>query len=264
LYEAIPSGTDKKICSDYFDPLGTLAPSDLSTITNFGRFRALVNDLTNTKVGQSDFYFALTNKDSVQIFVQFDSSKPLLRSLSSNHICDEIWKDAGDKPIPYLTLKQVLPTQPTRGTVSYTSGTTPILINDPCTGGNPSKAPGLCLNSSSDMSVVIHHAVGYGEPLIYAIEPIDDQSVALCTGKEWDVSTAISAALTNGANYLGWVCLAARAVDNVGNFGISAPLRVCLDDGTNPHRCDNTPPPSCTDDCTPPPHFPNINVSHSM
>ena len=112
------------------------------------------------------------------------------------------------------------------------------------------------------MTTVIHHGVGSIEPVIYAIEPVNNALDVLCTGKEWDVATAISMATEDGKPRLGWVCLAARAVDRVGNPGISPPLRICLDDGTKPARCDQIPPPNCTDSCTPPAHFETRVVRH--
>jgi hypothetical protein len=55
------------------------------------------------------------------------------------------------------------------------------------------------------------------------------------------------------------VCLAARALDAVGNIGISRPLRVCYDDPLTAFvpacKSDDEPPPSCTDGCALPPAF---------
>ncbi len=267
LYEErAGTAADKKVCSDYFDPVGDDAPNDESTQVNFGRFRSIVYDTTNTKAGQTDFYFALTDQTSVQLFVQYDMSSPLLADDDGDGVCDEIWtgslphqKKPTDQPIPYLNLHPLVPNTVGAGDVTYSNNTdTPI--DAECTGGVESSAPKLCLDHTSDMSVVIHHAVGIKEPVIYAKDPLDS-SQQVCTGTEWEVSAAISK-VNEGNTYLGWVCLATRAVDTVGNVGISRPLRICLDDGTNPQRCDGVSPPSCTDNCTPPPAFPNMIVSH--
>ncbi len=249
----------KKQCSDYFDPVGEGAPSDLGTITNFGRFRALVYDLTNEKPGQTDFFYAGPNKDSVQLFVQYDNSSPLLADDDMDGVCDEIWtgspphqKKPTDKPIPFLGLKQLLPNMGLpRGGVSFHSAE--IDSNLGCMGGQQNSFPALCKDNSSDMSVVVHHDNGNTEPIIYAIQPSDSSTDLLCTGQPWDVSTAISTS-AGGTTTPGWVCLAARALDNVGNPGVSAPIRICLDDGTSSDGCKND-PPSCTDNCTPPPHL---------
>jgi hypothetical protein len=273
LYEATYS-LDKttKQCSDFFDPLGSKAPNDRETITNYGRFRALVYDTTNTKAGQSQFFFALADRKSVQIFFQYDSASPLLADTDGpmgkpDGICDEIWtgvfpyqKHPTDKPIPYLgPLSLVLPTSP-RGSVTYPNPKVDTPSDQPCTGGVESQATHLCLNGASDMTVVIHHGVGKDEPIIYALDPVDNTQNAVCTGTDSDVSAAISKG-NGGTAYLGWVCVAARAVDTVGNVGISRPLRICLDNGTDPHRCDGITPPTCTDNCTAPEHFNQI-VAH--
>ncbi|MEO6600218.1 MAG: hypothetical protein ABIQ16_10125, partial [Polyangiaceae bacterium] len=267
LYEVTVNSTppDTKQCSDYFDPVGTEAPNDLETITNFGNFRALVYDNTNTAAGQTTFYFAQTQHNSVQIFVQDDKNSPLLADEDKDGICDEIWtgtaphqKRPSDKPIPFIGLHLVAPTT-YRGAVTYTNPVN-IPLTGACTGGVASTAPKLCKDGSSDMSVVIRHGTSKDESVIYAIDPIDSTDSVLCTGQPWYVPTAITA--NGGAPYLGWVCIAARAVDTVGNVGISRPLRVCLDDLTDPHRCDNEAPPSCTDSCIPPSHFNQI-VKHN-
>lgn len=267
LYETQPGSTaDQKQCSDYFDPVGTDAPNDKQTIVNFGRFRAIVYDQTNSKAGQNDFFYALTDRNSVQVFVQQDNNAPFLTDTDGDHICDEIWtgtaphqKDPSDKPIPFDGMHLVAPTY--RGAVTYTNAVnTPLAAA--CTGGVQSTAPDICKDNGSDMSVVIHHGVGYDEPVIYAIDPNNNIDSATCVGQEWDVPTAITA--NGGTPQLGWACVVARAVDKVGNVGVSAPLRVCLDDGTQTHRCDTLPLPSCTDNCTAPPHFPNITVRHQL
>jgi hypothetical protein len=47
--------------------------------------------------------------------------------------------------------------------------------------------------------------------------------------------------------------VAARAEDNIENVGISAPLRLCFDDGDSGNgvpSCNTSEAPSCTDGCT--------------
>jgi hypothetical protein len=46
--------------------------------------------------------------------------------------------------------------------------------------------------------------------------------------------------------------VAARAVDNIGNVGVSEPIRLCFDDGDSsngPPNCAGE-PPSCLGNCT--------------
>jgi hypothetical protein len=269
VYE-VRSGTepDTMQCSDVFDPLGAFdgslpppptngSPNDLSTIVNFGRFRSLIWDLTNTKAGQSETYPAYVDRDSARIYVQTNTDSPLLADDDHDGICDEIWtgsiphqRKPTDKPLPFVKMIYLAPT----GGVSWGHAAPNVAE---CKAGNVETAARLCSSPGvSDMSVVIRHPTGAQqpfEPVIYAIEPDSNPLSLTCTGIQWEISSAIT--MAEGANKLGWVCIAARAMDTVGNVGISPPLRVCLDDGTNPDRCKGMPPPSCTDACTPPPHF---------
>ena len=245
---------DMPECSDSFDPVGSNAPSDLSTITNFGFFRAIVWDQANSKMGQQIFTYALTNRSSVRLYVQPDTTKPLLRHESGpGNVCNEIWtgsppeqKNPDDKPLQFVALSPLTPA----GAANF--GVSGDAI---CGSGTKTTAPKLCNGNSLDMSLVIHHSVVVQppEPVVYAFQPVtNDPSSPKCTGDQWDVSAAIT---SMGTTTLGWVCIAVRALDTVGNPGVSAPLRLCLDDGSNPDRCKNVPPPSCTDNCTAPPHF---------
>lgn len=252
-------------CSDVFDPVGIDAPNDKQTITNYGRFRAIVWDQANQKAGIQDLKFAYTNRNSVQLFVQYTPTAPLLKDKDGDGVCDEIYtgeppnqKLPTDKPLPKLTLEPMN----AKGSVSYGSSPPPPSLATCATPGGIVTAPKLCGNPpKSDLSAVIHHSETLGEPVIYARDPSEDTSNQVCTGQQWDVATAISTNSTTPTT-LGWICIAARATDNVGNVGISTPLRICLDDGTNPHRCDATAPPACTDNCTPPPHFQGRQVRH--
>jgi len=256
-------------CSDLFDPLGPFdnslpsdtangSPDDLATIVNSGTFRALVWDNANQKENQGTQFLAYPDRQSVRLYVQPNPDEPLLADDDKDGVCDEIWTGSvphqlkpTDKPLPFLKLTALNPT----GSPAWTGLNKPS--SSSCHDGTSTNSTRLCGSpGQSDMSVVIRFGnssqLPY-EPAIYAVEPSSDPSSPICTGWKWDVSSAISTAQTTGK--LGWVCMAARAVDRVGNAGISPPLRICLDDSSNPDRCKNIPPPSCTDSCTPPPHF---------
>ncbi len=251
-------------CSDLFDPVGSAAPSDLSTVTNFGRFRSLVWDMTNSKAGQQDFFFALADQTSARLYVQPDTTQPLLADLDGDGVCDEIWtgsapfqKRPTDQALQFVALTALPSETDPEGAVVWGGVNAPA---DPtCAPGSVSgPVPTLC-SGASDMTMILHHPVVITphEPVIYSVQPMLNQTPPspLCTGSQWDVAAAISMASTTTTPQLGWVCIAARVLDRVGNPGISAPLRICLDDGTNPNRCNGIAPPSCTDNCTPPPHF---------
>jgi len=279
VYEMRPGTTiGTSQCSDLFDPLGLFdgslpanaangSPNDESTIANFGRFRSLVWDRTNTKTGQNETYPAFVDRDSVRLYVQANTDSPLLADDDHDGVCDELWTGSAphqlkptDKPLPFIKMSALTPT----GAPTWGGANPPN--NSECKPGAVDNPPRLCSSPGvSDMSVVIRHPTGAQqpfEPVIYAVEPDPNSLSLICTGKQWEIASAIT--MAEGATKLGWVCIAARAVDNVGNPGISPPLRVCLDDGTNPHRCKDVPPPACTDNCTPPPHFvPDGPVRHN-
>jgi hypothetical protein len=95
---------------------------------------------------------------------------------------------------------------------------------------------------------VTQHGIVEEEPVIYGVpSPL----AAECTGASYEVGTR--------ATQEGWICLAAVAVDNVGNRAVSRPKRLCFDNPTTSVvpacRTDKSNPPSCTDGCTLPRSF---------
>jgi hypothetical protein len=96
--------------------------------------------------------------------------------------------------------------------------------------------------------VIKHTALG-AESVVYSVSP--EAGTLECTGKFWELTSVV-----NRSPPEGWLCLAARASDMVGNVGVSPPLRVCFDNpGTASHpTCANSSvaPPTCTDGCDPP------------
>ena len=150
-----------------------------------------------------------------------------------------------------------MPLKPSpEGTLDWGTGTT--LPNGPtCDAGPNSSSQKLCNGNSLDMTMVIRHPTGTVapfEPVIYATTPdVMSNTSATCTGDEWDVSAAIKTATSN--TKYGWVCAVAKAFDTAGNPGVSAPLRICLEDNDHPCQLPSNTAPSCTDGCIAPPHF---------
>jgi hypothetical protein len=97
------------------------------------------------------------------------------------------------------------------------------------------------------MTRVLDHSMPEQQAVIFG----DKVSPGLtCTGISYEILPVVQRE--------GWVCLAARAMDKLGNIGVSRPLRVCLDDGISGNgvpNCSTTPPPSCMGDCTAPRKF---------
>lgn len=227
------------VCSDPFDPLGK-AISDLATGQSFDLFRALVWEETNEASGQTVLYPAGTNQKSVQIYLQPDPTKDLLISKNNTGgVCNEI---ANLDTLNFLSLNPVPPT----GSAAYTTNFP--AIDGVCTVDNDDPTPAfLCPNNTSDLTVVVAQPFDVPQPAIYASGDLTTGST--CTGAQWQISSP-SLVTKNG-----WVCLAARAVDNVGNVGVSAPLRICVNDPANGAAPDCTNPPTCVTGCTAPAHF---------
>jgi hypothetical protein len=255
---------DKYYCSTSFDPVGYTAANDGDHVESMAVYRAVVWDLTNTTTGQTIFYYSGTNPESVFLYVQDDPNTPLLIDTNGDHICDEL----AYQGLPNLQMTAIAPT----GNSYFGSDLTEFAKAPTVPGYDPgagtssycgiekATAPNhLCASQSSDLTRVISHRIsGNKVPVVYGVNVGASTEVA-CTGGGWE--------LTPFANE-GWICLAARASDNVGNVGISPPLRVCLDDpnkdGSLP-ACQGDPPPmplglTCTDGCTLPKSMADLGI----
>lgn len=240
-------------CSGSFDPLG-VAASDLSYLdpdgypfSDFVLLRAFVWDRTNSGANQTTLYLAGTDESSVFLYLQ-PTDTPLLIDTNYDGICDELQT---------TQLFQHLTAIRPQGNADFSVSdpAVPPLPPAGCALGVNQYAPtALCQGASSDLTRVTHHGDIFGDtPVVYGIGDLTEPE---CTGSQWSLASA-------GARE-GWNCLAARAVDKVGNVGISPPLRICFDDGiAPPPTCDPFAAPDCTDGCTPPARFPGaIIVNH--
>jgi hypothetical protein len=125
---------------------------------------------------------------------------------------------------------------------------------------DPSAPTYLCKRPLAGTRVIEHTMEGH-EPVIYGISP--DVGGLECTGRYWEFGPVLDRNPREG-----WLCLAARASDLVGNVRVSAPLIVCYDDDNTPEVPDCIdpndpthtrvldpatvdPPITCTDGCTP-------------
>jgi hypothetical protein len=236
-------------CSLAFDPVGPRAANDAdptATPVRVQTYRALVWEQTNMASGQDDFYHAGTDIDSVYLYLQPNVNVPLLIDEDMDGTCEELSATRKVNPLnlPKHHLKGIAPkgtslfgadadeSEPQWASCAYKEED----VTDPAF---------LCEPTPADMYRIIKFDYDEEVPVIFAMGELEDEGVA-CIGAQWETA----------AFGEGWRCFAARALDNVGNVGISAPLRVCVDDGVDPPADCSDPPPSCTDGCTPPDHFP--------
>jgi hypothetical protein len=210
--------------------------------------RALAWDEENGTADEGLPRFAGVDQKSVEIYVQGDVSKGLLIDTDhdANHVCDEV-----DRTLPTLTMYPVVPA----GSSDYRPGGTPIYddLKDSqiCVTGTDSSQPQVLCPNLPDLTRVIQHdqAGGAPEPVVYALIEMNNG----CASSQTYLDTRPGVATS------GWVCLAARAVDNTGNVGVSPPMRLCMWKPGDPQpdcaKDMSMEPPSCTRDCVPPQHF---------
>jgi hypothetical protein len=246
LQERQTVSSTKSICSEPFYPLGD-SPRDLEPLVTVERFRALIWDEGNHAQGQHTVYFSDVDNSNTNtiphLYLQTDTSKPLLKySDATKHgqVCNAI----ADETLPFLTL---VPIQP-RGSAFYP----PQAAHDPaeCDAGTDTQPPNKLCSGNSEMTRVIQHELSLATPavpVIYGVTGDDTQ----CTGADTQI--------TNFATQDGWICAAVTAIDMTGNRSVSAPLRLCFDSdqipGTPACATSSVEPPSCVEDCLPPPHF---------
>lgn len=234
----IRTKTDDK-CSRSFDPVGNMAKNDLDTVERAGIFRAIVWDETNHIEEVPYKHPAGTNPISVRLYLKSGDSAPLLIDADHDGSCDDVTQvDSMDSISLSAVPKEGVPWN------IKDDGVAPTTDSLGCTTQEGPDPVRLCLNKDSDMWQVIQDDYT-GQPVVYARSPT--AGGAECTGVSWEFGSLVDAD--------GWVCFATRAVDNVGNVGVSRPIRICVDDperdGTPACATQSLAPPSCTDGCTP-------------
>jgi hypothetical protein len=234
-------------CSISFDPVGTDAINDLDQVELGALFRAVIIDQTNTHPEFPVAHYSGVAAGSVRVYLEPDPENvALLIDRDEDGVCDEVAQVDSDTSQELVPIKE-------HGAVKTgkDDATAPASAALGCVTSEAQSTPPnhLCSNDSA-----MWHAIDYSDngdvPAIYARGV---SSGVECTGIPWE--------LGNEAVKDGWVCVATRAVDVVGNVGISRPLRVCLDSkeaGTPPCANSSVDAPSCTAGCTVPERWGNL------
>lgn len=244
MFRATSTTTNPK-CSSVFDPLGE-AVSDGDAIQAAAMFRAFVWDETNYAPGQTVVRYAGPDTSSVRLYLQPDTTQPLLLDEDGDGACDHVaTRDKNGKELVLLTLAPL----PKAGTVPNTSDdrSDPPPAPQNCDRSGTTNPNPLC--KTTTLTYVARHAGDAQESVVYGLNPKANDLE--CAGNTWEVPGL--------AGYSGWICLAASASDTVGNEGISSPLRVCTDYAS---KCAGLPKPTCTDGCVPPLEFPSVILQY--
>lgn len=235
-------------CSTLFDPVGD-APNDSDSLTSYGYFRVLVEDKTNQPpFGPNDplpiTYIAGLKEGKVELHMQRDVSLPIVVDTNDDGVCDAI-NDKNEDGTVFPETKRprmvvLSPVTPT-GAPYYRFYDEESVDNAGCytsTDADPIMQPTppqtVCLKTP--MTRVVPGRADGRPPAVYALDPTN-QALGACTGDYWELSQIANP---------GWICVAARAEDKVGNVGVSEPLRLCY--GGNP--CPEQNKPTCTDGCS--------------
>lgn len=254
------TAADEYECSEFFDALGD-APGDGSVFYNWVLPRAMVWERTNGTNDQRLFVYAGTDESSVYIYVQPDPDVPLLGDSNDDGYCDAV-DTTGMVESDRNRFTQLVPIKAAGASFFSDTGSTEeqvqILGSVECSFGKDPKRPDQLCDDSSDLSRAVGQKIWTASganttaPLIYGLGSLDGGA---CTGRQWELATLVP------QDQEGWICLAARAQDTVGNIGVSRPLRLCLDRDDDAHP--ETPAcvdsqddaPTCTDGCIIPASF---------
>jgi hypothetical protein len=259
-------------CSQLIDPSGFDAVSDGQTVPQLSEFRVRVEDQANIAFSNSGVSIPIADVDpaTVTMLVLDDSSLDLLIDTNEDGFCDAINPAVVPKLIPQggnEAARVDLAALAVAG-VSHLSSNDDLAFGDDAGRADdqclrpleaPLAPPELCL--TTELSRFISASYSATLPAMYAIPPFNPD----CGGNAFD---ALASNISDG-----WACVAAVAEDNLGNVGVSAPLRVCFDkdgDGLDDQGlalvgCADvnvdvndpsfppigTPPMTCTDGCTP-------------
>jgi hypothetical protein len=236
-------------CSHAFDPLGG-ARGDRETTFEMGRVRAFVWERTNQVGGQHISYHSGTDESSVYVYLQPNPKVPLLVDSDEDGACDALDTGALDESHSFIRLAPIAPTGKSDFTETPSDeDVEPALAG--CVFGKETDPPDQLCKGSSDLTRITGQKVWTDSgttlsTVVFGVGPIGG---AACTGADWELGALVP------EDYEGWICLAARAKDNVGNVGVSRPLRLCLDrtdpahPGTPACADPSDKAPTCTDGC---------------
>jgi hypothetical protein len=182
--------------------------------------------------------------DSAALYVQGQTSTPLIVDSDGDGVCDRI----ATNPVP--TQPQLAPVRVLLSPIQFlgafpagqsaSNDAAPALMS--YCGPSPSYGPVQPICPGTTMTYALRHTASSAGPAIYTVSPAQNTGPA-CAGRGWQTSVDS-----------GWACVVGTATDAMGNVGISKPLRVCYSLDGAAASCAGA-PPSCTDGCRMPEVF---------
>jgi hypothetical protein len=206
-------------CSLEFHPLGDDAAKDGQTVPQLTEIRARIEDLGNGALSTPGVVVrrAGVNHNTVQLFILDDAEGALLVDTTGDEQCDSINPLLVPTSVPQAdneaAVLNLVPLDPTGS--SHFTEQDPLPLGCAEIEGDTPAPSEICFQSPATRQIATELG---GEPAIFSIAPITEDQ---CWGFAFD---SVAANISDG-----FACLAVRAEDNLGNKGISPPLRLCFD-----------------------------------
>jgi hypothetical protein len=231
-------------CSAPFDPVGKDAASDGDKVLTIATLRARIEDKGNWAPGLAVEHISMLDPASIKLYASPVTNGPLVVDVDGDGDCDTInpGLDTISLGMGMTSSNQALSLGlvpiPPSGSADFFSSTTTQAGCDAIMTGASAPDP-LCLDSGSPMTIAIPHLHddNVGNAAIFTIPPITPSYN--CTGLQLDTRNNLPEGPT---------CLAVVAKDTMGNWGVSQPIRVCIDRGGG--KCAGWPNPSVLPECT--------------
>jgi len=226
-------------CGELFDPLGREAADDGEVVPQLFRLNVRAEDRGNSALANPGTLVphADINPAQMKLFILDDSSRALIVDTDGDGVCDSINPLLTPTSVPTASdeaavinmsilaerggsiFRQIPPTQPDFDRPAFYPGyAEQFACAEPETPPHdePVVTNAVCGLQSSAIRII--ELETSSKSAIWGIPPIDDIQ---CFGNAFD------ALATNISD--GWACLAVQVEDNLGNLGISPPLRLCID-----------------------------------
>ncbi|MBK8480293.1 MAG: hypothetical protein IPL40_03820 [Proteobacteria bacterium] len=228
-FRALREKDDTIQCSLPFDPVGRDAADDLDAVPQVTELRARIEDRGNGVPGAQIVPIGTVDPATVRLFVLPGAvGKPIVVDTDGDGFCDAINPAVvplGSRPDPGQAVAVDLAPIPGSGIADFTPHLNPPLPTGlGCVNGDEAKSPrSLCDTTPASMSSIITYSTKL--PAIWTIPPVRPSDDDYCVGIGFDFR----------ANEIpaGWACIAAEARDELGNLGVSRPIRVAVEYGTS-------------------------------
>ena len=212
-------------CSRPFDPVGSDAVNDIQAVPQVIEIRARIEDQGNHVLSAPWIPISLVDTDTTWLYMLDDTTKALAVDMDGDGFCDEINPEIiplGSSPKPgdavAVNIKPVKPS----GVANFMPPLDPeIPLHPACSYWGSEIMPPQPLCVITPLTVATFYTNG-SEPAIYSIPPMVAGAKSFkCLGLPFDF-------LANNFTE-GWACAAVVADDNLGNRGVSPPLRLYVD-----------------------------------